>query len=130
MKTRAHLPDLLAGLSIAGLLVPEAVAYSGLAGLPPQAGLIALLAGLIGERLLGSSRLAIVSAPSASAAVFASATLALGAGTVAERVALAAILVVGAGLAFILCGALRLGAVSQPIAPPGLGGATLGGARV
>ncbi|WP_259766229.1 hypothetical protein, partial [Pseudomonas protegens] len=30
--------DLLAGLSIAGLLLPEAVAYSGIAALPPQAG--------------------------------------------------------------------------------------------
>ena len=92
MKTRAPVPDLLAGLSIAGLLVPEAVAYSGLAGLPPQAGLIALLAGLTAYGLIGSSRFAIVSATSSSAAVFASATLALGAGTVAERVALAALL--------------------------------------
>ncbi|HEY6355439.1 MAG TPA: SulP family inorganic anion transporter, partial [Burkholderiaceae bacterium] len=39
--------DLLAGLSIAGLLLPEAVAYSGIAGLPPQAGVVALLAGLV-----------------------------------------------------------------------------------
>ena len=39
--------DLLAGLAIAGLLLPEAVAYSGIAGLPPQAGVIALFAGLI-----------------------------------------------------------------------------------
>src|SRR3974390_2818879 len=115
MKTRAPVPDLLAGLSIAGLLVPEAVAYSGLAGLPPQAGLIALLAGLVAYGVIGSSRFAIVSAPSSSAAVCASATLALGAGTVAERVALAAVLVVGVGAAFVVCGALRLGAVSNLI---------------
>jgi len=33
----ALIGDLVAGLSIAGLLLPEAVAYSGIAGLPPQA---------------------------------------------------------------------------------------------
>lgn len=37
--------DWAAGLSIAGLLLPEAVAYSGIAGLPPQSGVIALLVG-------------------------------------------------------------------------------------
>lgn len=41
------LADWGAGLSIAGLLLPEAVAYSGIAGLPPQAGVIALFAGLL-----------------------------------------------------------------------------------
>src|SRR5262249_40850279 len=48
-KGRGHMfawADLVAGLSIAGLLLPEAVAYSGIAGLPPQAGVAALLAGL------------------------------------------------------------------------------------
>ena len=44
MTTRPSSADLLAGLSIAGLLLPEAVAYSGVANLPPQAGVIALLA--------------------------------------------------------------------------------------
>jgi len=37
--------DIIAGLSIAGLLLPEAVAYSSIAALPPQAGVIALFAG-------------------------------------------------------------------------------------
>ena len=47
-KIRAINPaDVLAGLSLAGLLLPEAVAYSGLANLPPQAGVIGLFAGLI-----------------------------------------------------------------------------------
>lgn len=60
--------DALAGLSIAGLLIPEAVAYAGLANLPPQAGLIALLSGLVVYALTGSSRFAIVSSTSSSAA--------------------------------------------------------------
>ena len=130
MTRTAVVPDVLAGLSIAGLLLPEAVAYSGLAGLPPQAGVIALFAGLISYGLLGSSRFAIVSATSSSAAVLASATLALGGGDLAQRVAFASILVVGTGLAFALCGALRLGAMSNLIARPVLRGYTFGLALV
>ncbi|GAC1454526.1 MAG: SulP family inorganic anion transporter [Steroidobacteraceae bacterium] len=121
---------MLAGLSIAGLLLPEAVAYSGVANLPPQAGVIALLAGLTCYGLIGRSRFAIVSATSSSAAVLASAMLALGADTAAQRVALAAALVVGTGIAFALAGCLRLGAMSNLIARPVLRGYAFGLALV
>ena len=127
---RTTVADILAGLSIAGLLLPEAVAYSGLAGLPPQAGVVALFAGLVCYGLIGSSRFAIVSATSSSAAVLASATTALGDGTMAERVVLASLLVIGTGLTFILCAALRLGATSNLIARPVLRGYTFGLALV
>ncbi len=126
----ASLADLLAGLSIAGLLLPEAVAYSHLAGLAPQAGVIALFAGLVCYGVIGRSRFAVVSATSSSAAVLASAMLALGATGVAQRAALASLLVVGAGVAFALCGALRLGAMSNLIARPVLRGYAFGLALV
>jgi sulfate permease, SulP family len=122
--------DLLAGLSIAGLLLPEAVAYSGLATLPPQAGVIALFAGLIAYGLIGRSRFAIVSATSSSAAVLAAAMLALAPSGAFQRAALASILVVGAGTAFLLAGALRLGALSSLIARPVLRGYAFGLALV
>ncbi|HYL03931.1 MAG TPA: SulP family inorganic anion transporter [Steroidobacteraceae bacterium] len=122
--------DLLAGLAIAGLLLPEAVAYSGVANLPPQAGVIALFAGLVGYGLVGRSRFAIVSATSSSAAVLAAATFELGAADPAQRAALASILVAGAGVAFALCGALRLGAMSNLIARPVLRGYAFGLALV
>jgi MFS superfamily sulfate permease-like transporter len=130
MTTRASVADLLAGLSIAGLLLPEAVAYSGVANLPPQAGVIALFAGLLCYSLIGRSRFAIVSATSSSAAVLASAMLALGANTVGERVALASALVMGTGIAFGLAGCLRLGAMSNLIARPVLRGYAFGLALV
>ncbi|HVH85032.1 MAG TPA: SulP family inorganic anion transporter, partial [Steroidobacteraceae bacterium] len=126
----ASAADLLAGLSIAGLLLPEAVAYSHLAGLPQQAGVIALFAGLICYGLIGSSRFAIVSATSSSAAVLASAMLALGATGAAQRAALALLLVVGAGIAFALCAVLKLGAMSNLIARPVLRGYAFGLALV
>src|SRR5215469_6284318 len=126
----ASVADLLAGLAIAGLLLPEAVAYSGVAALPPQAGVIALFAGLLCYGLIGRSRFAIVSATSSSAAVLASAMLALGVTGAAQRAALASLLVVGAGLAFVLCAALRLGAMSNLIARPVLRGYAFGLALV
>src|ERR1700751_2368273 len=130
MTRTTTVPDILAGLSIAGLLLPEAVAYSNLAGLPPQAGVIGLFAGLTCYGLIGQSSFAIVTATSSSAAVLASATLALGGGSLAERVALASILVIGTGLVFALCAALRLGAMSSLIARPVLRGYTFGLALV
>jgi MFS superfamily sulfate permease-like transporter len=130
MTVRTPSADLIAGLSIAGLLLPEAVAYSGVANLPPQAGVIALFAGLICYGLIGQSRVAIVTATSSSAAVLASATLTLGGVDLAQRLALASILVTGAGVAFVLASVLRLGAISHLIARPVLRGYAFGLALV
>ena len=130
IRRPADLADLLAALSIAGLLLPEAVAYSGLANLPPQAGVIGLFAGLICYGLIGRSRCAIVSATSSSAAVLAAATSALGAGDASARVLLAGILVPCTGVAFMLAGGARLGAISNLIARPVLRGFAFGLALV
>jgi SulP family sulfate permease len=130
LRRFADAADILAALSIAGLLLPEAVAYSGLANLPPQAGVIGLFAGLLCYGLAGRSRFAIVSATSSSAAVMAAATTALGAGDVPARVLLAGILVPCTGLAFVLAGSARLGAVSNLIARPVLRGFAFGLALV
>ncbi len=118
--------DVLAGVAIAGLLLPEAVAYAGIAGLAPQAGVMALFAGLVCYGVLGRSRYAIVSATSSSAAVLAAATLALEGGDPAARAAVAAGLVVLTGLCFLIAGAARLGGLSHLIARPVLRGYTFG----
>ncbi len=118
--------DALAGVSIAGLLIPEAVAYAGLANLPPQAGLIALLAGLVVYALTGSSRFAIVSSTSSSAAVLAATVLSESGAGAAAQLALAAALVATTGVLFILAGAARLGGMSDFIARPVLRGFTFG----
>src|SRR5579862_641003 len=122
MTTRPSGADLLAGLSIAGLLLPEAVAYSGLANLPPQAGVIALFAGLICYGLLGRSKYAIVSATSSSAAVLAAGTLALAGPEGASRAAIAATLVLLTGVCFLIAGAAKVGGLSHLIARPVLRG--------
>jgi MFS superfamily sulfate permease-like transporter len=121
----ARIADVLAGLALAGLLVPEAVAYSGIAGMPPEAGVVALLIGLFCYGMLGTSRFAIVSSTSSSAAVLAAGTLLL-AGGGANRTAVAAMLVLVGGLCFLVAGAARLGGLSHLIARPVLRGYTFG----
>ena len=48
--------DAIAGATLWGLLIPEMIAYAGLAGLPPQAGLYTLLASLVLYAVFGTSR--------------------------------------------------------------------------
>ena len=119
-------PDLVAGLSVAGLVLPEALAYAGIAGVPPLAGLLAAIAGLLTYALLGTSRYAIVAATSSSAAVLASALHSLPGVSPGQALQLAAAMVLLAGLLFLLCGVLRLGRMAQFIARPVVRGFTLG----
>ncbi|EXF92824.1 membrane protein [Pseudomonas fluorescens HK44] len=121
-----RLQDLLAGLSIAGLLLPEAVAYSSIAALAPQAGVIALFAGLLCYGLFGTSRFAIVSATSSSAAVLAAATATLANGDPQLRASLAFGLVLVTGAFFLLAGLFKLGSVTSFIAKPVLRGFAFG----
>lgn len=124
------LPDLVAGLAVAGLLVPEAVAYSSIAALPPEYGVIALLAGLTCYGLVGGSRFAIVSATSSSAAVLAATTASLAPGDASLRLALAAGLILLTGIFFLTAGFARMGAISAFIAKPVLRGFAFGLALV
>jgi MFS superfamily sulfate permease-like transporter len=62
-------PDLIAALTVWALVVPQTIAYAGIAGLPPQAGLFATFAGLIGYALCGTSRQMVVSPTSSTAAM-------------------------------------------------------------
>ncbi|QMV74345.1 SulP family inorganic anion transporter [Comamonas piscis] len=118
--------DALAALSMAGLLLPEAVAYSSIAGLPPQAGVIGLLAGLLTYGITGSSRFAIVSATSSSAAVLASAmNSVLHVSTDAQHM-MGLAMVLLAGIYFIFAGLARMGSISNFIAKPVLTGFSLG----
>ena len=109
---RPLLDDLFAGLTVAGVLLPEAVAYAAIANVPPAHALLGALVGLCLYPWFGSSRFAIVSPTSSAAAVFASA-VALG------GVPMGLALVMLTGVLFLLAWALRaefLGAfVSRPV---------------
>jgi MFS superfamily sulfate permease-like transporter len=121
-----RLADLVAGVSMAGLLLPEAVAYAGIAGMPPQAGVFALFAGLLAYGVAGRSRFAVVSATSSSAAVLGAAALSMAGQDAPLRAALAAGLVLATGAAFLAAAAFRLGSVCSFISKPVLRGFSFG----
>lgn len=124
--SRTRWQDVIAGLSIAGLLLPEAIAYSSIGNLPPQTGVIALFAGLTCYGLFGSSRFAIVTATSSSAAVLAAATASIANGDAGFRFTLAIGLVLITGLFFLLAGLARIGSITDFIAKPVMRGFTFG----
>ena len=69
--------DLTAGLCVAGLLIPEAVAYAGLAHLPAVNALTATITGLVIYAIFGGSRFAIVAPTSSTATLVAAAVLSM-----------------------------------------------------
>ena len=107
--------ELLAGISVAGVLLPEAVAYAAIAGVEPMHALLAALVGLCLYPCFGSSRFAVVSPTSSSAVVFASA-VAMGGPPLGYA------LVGLTGLLFLLAAALRAGFLGAFISRPVLRG--------
>lgn len=118
--------DAIAGLSIAGLLLPEAFAYATIGNMPPQAGVVALFAGLICYGILGTSRFAIVSATSSSAAVLAAASVSFGNADLDHHMALAFGLVIMSGLLFLVAAISGMGKVTDFISKPVLRGFAFG----
>jgi sulfate permease, SulP family len=119
--------DLIAGLTVWAVLVPEALAYASIAGVSPVVGLYAAPGALLLYAALGSSR-QLVTGPMA-------ATAALSAATVAELVpvgsgdrftAMTAALAITTGLAALLAGVLRLGFLASFISEPVLKGFIVG----
>jgi len=110
--------DVIAGATVWGLLVPESIAYAGLAGLPPQAGLYTLLATLAAYAIFGTSRHLVAGATSAAAVLLASSVSDLGPAGAAEYAADAAALVLICGGLFLVAGLLRLGFIAHFLSRP------------
>jgi high affinity sulfate transporter 1 len=127
MKNLPERGDVIAGLSVAGLLLPEAVAYASIAGLPPQHALFAGVAGLVCYAIFGGSRFAIVSPTSSSAAIVAAAAASASTALSPEEYKLAvAAAVVLTGAFFVIAGVARLGSLSNFISRPVLKGFAFG----
>ena len=125
--------DVIAGLTLWGLVVPEAMAYAGIAGLPPQAGLYTLLAALLVYALLGTSRHLVVQATSATAALLASSVAAALVATAATTAsdpetyqAYASAFVLVTGVVFLAAGLARLGFITQFLSKPVMDGFVMG----
>jgi high affinity sulfate transporter 1 len=110
--------DVIAGATIWGLLVPEMIAYAGLAGLPPQAGLYTLLVTLAAYAIFGTSRHVVAAGTSAAAVLLASTVGDLTPGGTADYANDAAALVLFVGGLFLVAGFLRLGFIAQFLSRP------------
>ncbi len=110
--------DVLAGLTVAAYLVPQVMAYAGLAGLPPVAGLWAVLVPLVAYAMLGSSRQLAVGPESTTALMTAAVVAPLAAGDPARHAVLAATLAVLVGLFCLVAFAARLGFVADLLSKP------------
>ena len=115
--------DLLAGLAVWAVLVPQAVAYAALAGAPPEAGLATALAAGVLYAIFGTCRELDVG-PSSTIAITAAAALAAVAASfpAQEYTALLAALAILTGVVLVVAGALRLGFVAEFLARPVLVG--------
>jgi len=118
--------DLIAGATLWGLLVPESIAYAGLAGLPPEAGLYTLLATLAAYVLFGTSKHLVVAATSAAAVLLATAVASVQPATVEEYAGTAAAVVLLCAGLFLLAGVLRLGFIAQFLSRPVMEGFVFG----
>ena len=117
--------DVVAGLTVWGLLVPEMIAYAGLAGLPAQAGLYTLLATLGAYAIFGTSRHLVVAGTSASAVLLASTVGPITHDAAAYAAHAAALVLIVGGL-FLLAGLCRLGFIAQFLSRPVLEGFVFG----
>ncbi|MFJ4200835.1 SulP family inorganic anion transporter [Streptomyces sviceus] len=122
--------DLLAGVTVAAYLVPQVMAYAGVAGLPPVAGLWAILPALALYAIFGSSRLLSVGPESTTALMTATVVAPLAAGSSARYAALAATLAVTVGLLCLLARAVRLGFLADLLSRPVLIGYLTGVALI
>ena len=112
--------DLVAGLVLSALLVPQGMAYAELAGLPPITGLYTSILCLIGYALFGPSRILVLGPDSSLGPMIAATILPLvGAnGDPARAVELASMLAILAGAITTIAGLARLGFVADLLSKP------------
>lgn len=113
---------MLAGVTVAAYLIPQVMAYAGVAGLPPVAGLWAIIGSLLVYTVFGTSRQLSVG-PESTTALMTAVTLApLAAGDPSRYAALAVLLALLVGVLCVLGFAARLGFLADLLSRPVLVG--------
>ncbi|GAA1990641.1 SulP family inorganic anion transporter [Catenulispora subtropica] len=110
--------DLVAGLTVTALIVPQVMALATVAGLPPVAGLWAVLPAIVAYALLGSSRLLEMGPESATALMAATVIAPLAGGDAGRYAVLAAALAFVAGLMCLVGWLVRIGFVADLLSRP------------
>ena len=128
--TLAHLPqEAAAGLSVAAVAIPIALAYAALTGVPPAVGLYASIFPMVAYAIFGPSRYLIVGPDTATCLLIASALATLGLTSAEDRAVAASALALAVGAGFALAALAKLGFVasllSRPILVGYLGGVAL-----
>ncbi len=114
--------DLLAGVSVAAVAVPIAIAYSQLAGLPPVYGLYASILPLVAYAVFGTSRQLIMAPDAATCAIVAAVVMPLAGPDPARYLSLSMTLAMMTGVFCIVAGLMRLGFLTNFLARPILAG--------
>lgn len=123
----AYLPaDVVAGLTVWAVLVPESLAYASIAGVSPVVGLYAAPAALVLYAMFGSSRHLVVGPMSASAALSAATVVDLAAQGSDDFTELTVALAIVTGVVALIAGLLRLGFLAGFISEPVLKGFIIG----
>ena len=118
--------DVIAGLTVWAVLVPEALAYASIAGVSPVIGLYAAPGALLLYAAFGSSRHLVVGPMSATAALSAAAVADVATPNSAGFVAHTTALAVTTGILALAAGLLRLGFLASFISEPVLKGFIIG----
>lgn len=105
--------DLIAGVTVAALIVPKNLGYAGIAGIPLQNGLYAAAAAAILYGIFGTSRQISMGPSSALAAVAASAVLVSGLTDQADIASFVAGITLAAGVLFLILFLLKMGWIAQ-----------------
>ncbi len=118
--------DVIAGLTVWAVLVPEALAYASIAGVSPVVGLYAAPGALILYAAFGSSKHLVVGPMAATAALSAAAVGTVAAGNNGRFAALTATLAITTGILALAAGLARLGFLANFISEPVLKGFIVG----
>jgi SulP family sulfate permease len=121
-RREAAAGDLTAAVIVTLMLVPQALAYAMLAGMPPQMGLYASMLPLLLYALFGTSSTLAVGPVAVAALMTASAVAPFAAQGVAQGVAAAITLATLSGLMLLLAGLLRFGQIANFLSHPVIAG--------
>ncbi len=115
--------DIVAGLTVWAVMVPESMAYAGIAGVPPLVGLYTVPIPLIAYAIFGTSRTMVIGPDSATALISMGTVGAVvashsGATQIAEFVAITSALALIVGVIFLVLGLARMGWVANFIPTP------------
>jgi SulP family sulfate permease len=116
--------DLRAGATVGVLVVPQAMAYAALAGVPPIAGLYAAMVSLVVYAVFGTSRFISVGPVAIDSLLTAAAVAPLADGDAGRYVALTSLLTVMIGVLQVGAGIARLGALVNLLSVPVIAGFT------